>query len=132
MVIAARKSLRLRSPEGTKLSRKACSTIGKRGFQVTTDRHFCGRVDFHKRWLKVKAAANYAQQAMRPGSVNGKFPPQIIHPSKMTFGGKHVLIIVSLRPSRFTHFVPFLMDDDLHCIEACLFGSVRGRGFYTF
>ena len=94
-------------------SREACREFGRRGFRATTIKWFMGRTDWHKNWLRAAGASC-----------------DVIHPSRLTPGAFHLLFIYHLHPDKFKQFVPYLMDDDLHCLEAVVFGCVRGRKFW--
>lgn len=132
MLVIVKNSVRVRSAEGTKVSRKVCAEMGRRGFKATTLNWFFGRTDYHKNWLRVKAAAQYAIGANRPGSIGGKFPPDIIHPAHLSESEAHFFLIIHTHPDNFSQYVPYMTDEVLHCIEACLYGCVRGRQFWSF
>lgn len=115
------------SAEGIKASRAVCSALGKKGHETTTKRYFNGKEREHRNWLRVHAAALYADFAGRPGYIGGKFPPRVKHPSKLSPYAKNVYKWISDNPSEIVNYYAALTDSDLHCIEAAVFGLVRGR-----
>lgn len=110
------------------LSRKACSTLGRRGFEATTNLYFAGREDYHKNWLRIHAQAVYAECAGRPGSIGGKFPPRVLHPSKLSNYARWVIYLISTgKGGTVSFYEDMLTDDELLSVQAVTEGRVYGR-----
>jgi len=116
---------------------------GMMGFKKTTEKYFMGVSQYHKNWLSIHAQALYAEGCGRDGYVGGKFPPRIMHPSRMGVTARWVMTVVSLADLRTDSItvalsVPrmrkvlqrmegLLSDEELLCIQAALFGTLWGR-----
>lgn len=115
------------------MSQLSHAARGRRGFLSTTKNHFCGVEKFHKNWLVVHAQAVYAENANRPGFLGGKFPPRVIHPSRLSEIARYIFYCAALAVNdcqmvQILHVNQgYLSDDELMCIQACLYGSVSGR-----
>ena len=78
------------------------------------DKWFMGKAHLLKNWTRVQ-----------------KEKENLLHPSQLTSGGYHFLFLLSLNSKHFKKFVPYLSDIELECVEAVLYGRLRGRAHWS-